>query len=114
MNNYIYSFMIIFNQIKNFYLFLLRRLAVGYSLGVNIASCLLLLHPRILTAAILFHPMVPLMPENGPNLTTKNIFMAVGDQDPIVPRKQTEMNFYLFKKAESNVFLRWRKIQVIN
>jgi hypothetical protein len=24
--------------------------------------------------------------------------MALGDQDPIVPRKQTEMNFYLFKK----------------
>jgi hypothetical protein len=40
--------------------------------------------------------------------------MAVRDQDPIVLRKQTEMNFYLFKKAESNVFLHWRKIQVIN
>jgi hypothetical protein len=24
--------------------------------------------------------------------------MAVGDQDPIVPRKQTEMNFHLFRK----------------
>jgi hypothetical protein len=63
--------MIIFNQIKNFYLFLLRKLAVCRSLGVNIASTLLLLHPRILTAAILFHPMVPLMPEKVPNLTTK-------------------------------------------
>jgi phospholipase/carboxylesterase len=105
--------MIIFNQIKNF-TFSLRKLAVGYSLGVNIASSLLLLHPRILTTAIFSFILWYHLYLKIPNLITKNIFMAVGDQDPIVPRKQTEMNFYLFKKAESNVFLRWRKIQVIN
>jgi predicted esterase len=63
--------MIIFNQIKNFYLFLLRKLAVGYSLGVKIASSILLLHPRIVITAILFHLILPLIPEKVSNLITK-------------------------------------------
>ena len=34
-------------------------IAIGYSNGANIASSLLLLRPEILSAAILFRPMVP-------------------------------------------------------
>jgi predicted esterase len=90
------------------YGFDLRRvICVGYSNGANIASSLLLLRPEVLSSAVLFRPMIPLMPEKVPNLTTKNIFMAAGDQDPIVPREQTEMLFRLFKKAGANVFLHW-------
>jgi predicted esterase len=92
------------------YGFDLRRvICVSYSNGANIASSLLLLRPEVLSSAVLFRPMIPLMPEKVPNLTTKNIFMAAGDQDPIVPREQTEMLFRLFKKAGANVFLHWQK-----
>ena len=84
-------------------------ISVGYSNGANIASSLLLLRPEILSSAVLFRPMIPLMPEKVPNLTTKNIFMAAGDQDPIVPREQTEMLYRLFKTAGANVFLHWQK-----
>jgi predicted esterase len=84
-------------------------ISVGYSNGANIASSLLLLRPEVMSSAALFRPMISLMPEKIPNLTTKNIFMAAGDQDPIVPREQTEMLFRLFKNAEANVVLHWQK-----
>jgi phospholipase/carboxylesterase len=84
-------------------------ISVGYSNGANIASSLLLLRPEVLSSAVLFRPMIPLTPEKIPNLETKNIFMAAGERDPIVPREQTEMLYRLFKKGGANVFLRWQK-----
>src|SRR5213079_1286001 len=50
--------------------------AVGYSNGANIAASLLLLRPEILSAAILFRAMVPLIPEKPPDLGSKSIFMT--------------------------------------
>ncbi len=41
-----------------------HMIAVGYSNGANIAASLLLLRPEILSAAILFRAMVPLIPVN--------------------------------------------------
>jgi predicted esterase len=84
-------------------------ISIGYSNGANIASSLLLLRPEVLSSAVLFRPMIPLTPEKIPNLETKNIFMAAGERDPIVPREQTEMLYCIFKKAAANVSLRWQK-----
>ena len=84
-------------------------ISVGYSNGANMASSLLLLRPEVLSSAVLFRPMIPLTPEKIPNLKTKNIFMAAGERDPIVPREQTEMLYRLFKKAGANVSLGWQK-----
>src|SRR5215213_8877108 len=84
-------------------------ISVGYSNGANIASSLLILRTEVLSSAVLFRPMIPLTPEKIPNLETKNIFMAAGERDPIVPREQTEMLYLLFKKGGANVFLRWQK-----
>ncbi len=84
-------------------------ISVGYSNGANIASSLLLLRPEVLSSAVLFRPMIPLNPEKIPNLETKNILMAAGERDPIVPREQTEMLYRLFNKAGANVSLRWQK-----
>jgi phospholipase/carboxylesterase len=86
-----------------------KMIAVGYSNGANIASSLLLLRPEVLFSAVLFRPMVPLMPERIPNLETKNILMAAGDRDPIVPRQQTEILYRLFKEGRANVLLHWQK-----
>ncbi|MDP9254855.1 MAG: alpha/beta hydrolase, partial [Verrucomicrobiota bacterium] len=44
--------------------------AVGYSNGANIAASMLLLRPEILRAAILFRAMVPLAPNNLPDLSS--------------------------------------------
>jgi phospholipase/carboxylesterase len=84
-------------------------IAVGYSNGANIASSMLLLSPEILSGAILFRAMVPLIPEVLPDLTNKHIFMSAGMHDPIVPRQETESLFGLFKKAGAKVSLYWQR-----
>ncbi len=84
-------------------------IAVGYSNGANIASSLLLLRPEILSAAILFRPMVPFIPDTLQNLISKNILICAGDWDPIVPRQNTEKLLDIFKKAHTNVSIYWQK-----
>jgi len=84
-------------------------IAVGYSNGANIASSLLLLCPEILSAAILFRPMVPFIPDTLPNLISKNIFICAGEWDPIIPRQNTEKLFEIFKKAHARVSIYWQK-----
>src|ERR687888_569586 len=83
-------------------------IAVGYSNGANIASSMLLLHPEILSSAILFRAMVPLVPQVLPDLTNKHIFMSSGLHDPIISKQNAESLFDLFKKAGAKVSLYWQ------
>ena len=92
------------------YKFDLRHIiSIGYSNGANIASSLLLIHPEVISSAVLFRAMVPFIPEKVPNLSGKNIFIGAGQYDPIVPRKQTETLFGLFEKAGANVVLNFQE-----
>ena len=83
-------------------------IAVGYSNGANIAASMLLLRPEILSAAILFRAMVPLVPEILPDLSNKHILMSSGLHDPIVPKQEAERLLGLFKKAGAKVSLSWQ------
>ena len=83
-------------------------IAVGYSNGANIASSMLLLRPEVLSAAILFRAMVPLLPQVLPDLTNMHIFISSGLHDPIVPKQETERLIGLFKKAGAKVSLHWQ------
>ena len=94
------------NRASKVYKFNLRFvISIGYSNGANIASSLLLIHPEIITSAVLFRAMVPFMPEKVSSLSGKNIFIGAGQYDPIVPREQTETLVGLFKKAGANAVL---------
>jgi phospholipase/carboxylesterase len=84
-------------------------IAIGYSNGANIAASMLLLRPEILSSAILFRAMVPLVPKILPDLSNKHIFMSSGLYDPIVSRQQAEKLFGLFKNADANVSLSWQE-----
>src|ERR671910_441578 len=84
-------------------------ISVGYSNGANIASSLMLLHPEVMSSAVLFRAMIPFMPERVPNLSAKDIFLGSGENDPIVPREQTETLFRLFEEAGANIVLHWQK-----
>lgn len=83
--------------------------AIGYSNGANIAASELLLRPSILSSAILFRPMVPLIPEVLPDLSTKHVFISAGLHDPIVPGKETQNLFNLLKKAGvADISINWQ------
>ncbi len=77
--------------------------AVGYSNGANIAASMLLLRPEILHAAILFRAMVPLVPDNMPDLSSRRVWIGAGDQDPIIPRSEAQRLVELFGEAGADV-----------
>ena len=81
----------------------------GYSNGANIAASMLLLRPEILSSAILFRAMVPLVPQTLPDLTKMHIFMSSGLYDPIVSRQEAEKLLALFRNAGANVSISWQE-----
>src|SRR6266436_7327455 len=81
--------------------------AVGYSNGANIAASLLLLRPEILSAAILFRAMVPLVPETHPNLSSLRVWIGSGKFDPIVPTAETKRLAELLRGAGADVTMRY-------
>ena len=81
--------------------------AVGYSNGANIAASTLLLRPEILSAAILFRAMVPLVPETKPDLKSKRIWIGAGSHDPIVPASNTKQLAELLRNAGADVTIRF-------
>lgn len=85
-----------------------KVIAVGYSNGANIAASMFLLNPQILSGAILFRAMVPLVPENLPDLSDKRIFMSSGLRDPIATRQEAQRLSGLLKQARAVVDLQWQ------
>jgi len=90
------------------YKFDLKKIvAVGYSNGANIAASMLLLRPEILSAAILFRAMVPLVPETKPNLNSKRIWIGGGAHDPIVPASNTQELVEMLRSSGADVTIRF-------
>jgi predicted esterase len=84
-----------------------RVIAVGYSNGANIAASLLLLHPDVLAGAVLFHAMVPFVPERLPDLRGVPVFMGAGRSDSMIAPQQTERLAQLLQQAGAGVELHW-------
>lgn len=87
-----------------------KLVAAGYSNGANIAASLILLHPGLLRAAVLFRSMVPLEPEVTPDLSGMPVFMAAGTRDRMIPPDNTEKLANMLREAGAEVDLRWRDI----
>ncbi len=81
--------------------------AVGYSNGANIASATLLLHPGVLSSAVLFRPMVPFEPDRLPDLSGLPVFLSAGKRDPIVPTENVARLAAILEKAGAVVTLHW-------
>jgi predicted esterase/catechol 2,3-dioxygenase-like lactoylglutathione lyase family enzyme len=64
-----------------------RVIVVGYSNGANIATAVMLLHPEVLSGAVLFRPMVPFEPDRLPDLSGVPVFLSAGQRDRWCPQK---------------------------
>ena len=84
-----------------------KVVAAGYSNGANIAASLLLLRPEILSAAILFRAMVPLVPDKQPNLSSMRVWIGAGTNDPIIPTSETKALDELLRNAGADVTIRY-------
>jgi len=81
--------------------------AVGYSNGANIAASMLLLRAEIMSAAILFRAMVPLIPAELPDLSSVRIWIGEGDQDPIIATSEGQRLVDLLRDAGADVTIRF-------
>ena len=93
--------------VKHYKLTADQIVAVGYSNGANIAASMLLLRPEILRDAIFFRAMVPLVPENLPNLSSVRVWIGAGDQDPIIPASEAQRLAELLRRAGADVTIRF-------
>ena len=84
-------------------------LAIGYSNGANIAAALLLLQPGVLSGAVLFRAMLPLVPATVPRLDGVRVLMVEGQHDPIVPAENAERLAALLREAGAAVTLHWER-----
>jgi predicted esterase len=81
--------------------------AVGYSNGANIAGGTLLLRPGVLRGVVLFRAMVPLVPEQNPDLSSTRVWLGAGRRDPIVPTENTQRLAQMLQTYGAQVTLRW-------
>jgi phospholipase/carboxylesterase len=82
-------------------------IGVGYSNGANIAASMSLLRPEIMHAAILFRAMLPLVPDKLPDLSSVRVWIGAGDQDPIIPTRETQRLVELLRRAGADVTIRF-------
>jgi phospholipase/carboxylesterase len=82
--------------------------AAGYSNGANIAASLMLLHPGLLRAAVLFRAMVPFEPDVVPDLSGMPVFLAAGRMDQMISPENTERLAEILREAGADLDLDWR------
>ena len=82
--------------------------AVGFSNGANIAASLLLLNPSTLSGAILFRAMVPLVPDERPELSGTRVLLSNGTDDPLVSRDNAEQLAALLRESGAVVTHVWQ------
>jgi len=84
-----------------------KVVAVGYSNGANVAASMILLHPGLLRAAVLFRAMVPFEPDVTPDLSGMPVFLAAGRMDRMIPPDNTQRLADILDEAGADVDLRW-------
>lgn len=85
-----------------------RLVAAGYSNGANVAASMMLLHPGLVRAAVLFRSMVPFEPEVRPDLSGIPVYMAAGRKDQMISPENTKTLAEMLESSGADVELRWR------
>jgi predicted esterase len=85
-----------------------KVVAIGYSNGANVAASMILLHPGLLRAAVLFRAMVPFEPDVTPDLSGMPVFLAAGRMDRMIPPDNTQHLADILDEAGADGDLRWR------
>ena len=87
---------------------------VGFSNGANIAINLLLQPGHSFKRAILMASMYPVEIEAGPDLSDVNIFLSMGEKDPIVPVEASKHVIDIFQSRGADVSGIWVKGHELN
>jgi len=83
-------------------------IAVGYSNGANIAASLMLLHPGLVTRAVLFRSMLPFQPTTPLDLHGTSALLLAGRYDNLIPATSVQALSNVLENAGANVQLDWQ------
>ena len=84
-------------------------IVVSMTAPAGVAMSAILLRPAVLSAAILLHAMVPLVPDPLPDLQGKPVFQSGGRLDTMIPPRETERLAKLLESAGARVTLAWQQ-----
>lgn len=87
---------------------------VGFSNGANIAISLLLDDNMPYQKGLLFAPLYPLPVSDDLDLSNKEVFLSMGENDPIVTLDQSEHVIDLFKNHGAALTTHWVNSHEIN
>lgn len=65
-------------------------IALGFSNGANIAAALLVLHPKLLSAAVLLRAMAPFKVMPQVDLSGVNVLLSSGATDTMIPKLESD------------------------
>ncbi len=83
-------------------------IAVGYSNGANVAASLMLLHPGLVTQAVLFRSMLPFQPTEPIDLKGSSALLLAGRYDNLIPAPSVEALAKVLEGADASVKLDWQ------
>jgi phospholipase/carboxylesterase len=86
-----------------------KVIAIGYSNGANIAASMMYHYKDAIYGALLFHAMVPIRGLEMPDLTGTPVFIAAGENDPLIPAKETKELMDDLTKANADVTEFWTR-----
>ncbi|WP_456271389.1 alpha/beta hydrolase [Bacillus sp. AK031] len=84
-------------------------IAIGYSNGANIAASMMYHYKDAVRGAVLFHAMVPIRGSKMADLTGTPVFIAAGENDPLIPAKETKELINDLTKANADVTEFWTR-----
>jgi phospholipase/carboxylesterase len=84
-----------------------RATGIGYSNGANILAATAFLHPEVVDAMVLMHPLIPWTPEPQPGLAGRRVLITAGRRDPICPPALTQALADWFAAQGAEVTLDW-------
>lgn len=80
---------------------------LGYSNGANILLSTLFYYSEVIRTAVLLHPMLPFsIPEGSLDLSGHQLFLSMGDRDPLVPSGDQEKLINLLKSCHATIELK--------
>lgn len=86
----------------------------GFSNGSNIGLNMLLLEEAKFNKAMLYAPMYPVEIAHGVDLADAKIFLSMGENDPIVPKAESERVIDIFESRGADVTEFWVNSHEIN
>ena len=110
---------------KEFYKFITEKAAeynfeledvvlLGFSNGSNIGINMLLLEETKINKGMLYAPMYPVDLTDGPDLSDVKILLSMGENDPIVPKAESDRVTEIFESRGAKVDQVWVNSHEIN